>query len=246
MKITKLDNAILIGLLLGDGHLTADNKIQVAHSYKQEEYCIFKAKLLHSVVGGNDIKVHRHVVSYNKRIAGEKVKCFTESVWFKKGSKSFQYLQDLMYPNRVKTISKELLSFLNPTSIALWWMDDGNVDIHKSGNGWYCASLCLSTFTTKEQADLIINYFKDTWDVNWHTRVADKRSPGMYCLFCGKKEGQKFLNIIRDYVRKNVPSMAYKVIDLDQECRERNNALRYSLNTHDDKVCEVEDKEPLR
>jgi hypothetical protein len=33
-------------------------------------------------------------------------------------------------------------------------------------------------------------------------------------LRCGTIEGRKFLNIIRDYIREKVPSMAYKVIDI--------------------------------
>lgn len=44
----------------------------------------------------------------------------------------------------------------------------------------------------------------------------------MYNLFCGKKEGMKFLQIIRDFVNNNIPSMSYKVIDLDKECYKRN------------------------
>ena len=72
-----------------------------------------------------------------------------------------------------------------------------------------------------------------------------KRSPDKYNLHCGKKEGEKFLSIIRDIVREKVPSMSYKVVDLDHEIRARIDARRDSLNLQDDKLQELGDKEPL-
>ena len=58
MTFTKKDEAVLIGLILGDGYLSKDNKLKIVHSEKQKEYCIYKAKLMHSVFGGNPIIVH--------------------------------------------------------------------------------------------------------------------------------------------------------------------------------------------
>lgn len=64
MKITKKDEAILIGLTLGDGHLSKENKLKVVHCLGQKDYCEHKAKLLHSVVGGKDIVVHEKMQYY--------------------------------------------------------------------------------------------------------------------------------------------------------------------------------------
>jgi len=221
MKINKIDEAVLIGLIVGDGYLSKDNKIRISHCINQKDYCIFKAKLLHSVTGGDPIKVHEETAKYTYWENGEKIKKSVPVIRIQKGSKSFNYLRDLIYPNGKKYFSLELLTKMNTTSIMLWWLDDGNIDIHKSGNGYYCASLRWSTYVTKEEADVIIKYFKDTWNINWNARIPDKRTD-KYCLFCGKEEGIKFLNIFKDFVIENIPSMSYKVIDLEHECRTLN------------------------
>ena len=61
MKLTEKDKSILIGLLLGDGYIDEKGRIYIEHGEKQKDYCIYKAKLLHSVCGGKDIKVHEVV-----------------------------------------------------------------------------------------------------------------------------------------------------------------------------------------
>lgn len=43
----------------------------------------------------------------------------------------------------------------------------------------------------------------------------------MFSLNCAKTEGEKFLALFRDYVREKIPSMTYKVVDLDHEIRAR-------------------------
>ena len=70
MKYTKLDKAIMIGLTLGDGYLNPNGRLEVAHCEKQKDYCIFKAKLLHSVCGGKDIKVEEIQQEYTKKQNG--------------------------------------------------------------------------------------------------------------------------------------------------------------------------------
>lgn len=61
MKLTKKDMSVLIGLLIGDGYIDDKGRICIEHSEKQKDYCVFKAKLLHSVCGGKDIKVHEYI-----------------------------------------------------------------------------------------------------------------------------------------------------------------------------------------
>ena len=65
MKLTEKDKSILIGLLLGDGYIDDKGRICIEHWEKQKEYCIYKAKLLHSVCGGRDIKVHEYVRNHS-------------------------------------------------------------------------------------------------------------------------------------------------------------------------------------
>ena len=66
MNFTNYDIAILLGLLLGDGYIDPRGQIQIKHCESQKEYCEYKAKLLHSVCGGKDIKIHHYILDGKK------------------------------------------------------------------------------------------------------------------------------------------------------------------------------------
>ena len=228
MKFTKKDKSILIGLSIGDGYVGIDNNstvIKIAHSAKQKDYCVFKAKLLHSVFGGNTIKVHDCLATYSIFVNNSKIKKTAPIVWVQKKSIHCKWLRDLLYPEGKKRITDAVLNELDPLAIAIWWLDDGNIDIRKSGSGSWCATLRWNTFCTKEEALTIQKYFETIWNVKWNIVMPDKRSPNKYNLHCGKLEGEKFLSIIRNIVIDKIPTMSYKVIDLEHEIRERTNAM---------------------
>ena len=51
--------------------------------------------------------------------------------------------------------------------------------------------------------------------MEWNVVKADgAKDDTQWMLRCGSIEGRKFLNIIRDYINKNVPSLSYKVINI--------------------------------
>ena len=76
-------------------------------------------------------------------------------------------------------------------------------------------TLKICTYLSKEQNELIQKYFIDKYNIKWNVVHADGyKDDSQWMLRCGTIEGRKFLNLIRDYVLKNVPSMSYKVIDI--------------------------------
>lgn len=210
MNFTNYDIAILLGLLLGDGYIDPRGQIQIKHCEAQKEYCEFKAKLLHSVCGGKDIKIHHQITD------GKKCN-FKKDVYnyygIKKQSKHFKFIRELLYPNGKKEFSNSVLAYLQPISIALWWMDDGCLSRRKLKDGSPGSyMLRLFTYTSKEETELIKQFFLEKYNVNWNVVKADS-SNTQYMLRCGVNEGRKFLNIIRDIVLK-IPCMAYKVLDI--------------------------------
>ena len=221
MKLTEKDKSILIGLLLGDGYINDKGRIEIEHCEKQKDYCIFKAKLLHSVCGGKDIKVHEYI--RNHSILKDK-KQFKESTFitysFKKQSQSFIPIRIMLYgEDRKKRITKEILDLLTPEVIALWWMDDGCLTkkyTYVDGEKKHCGyMLRICTYLSKEQNELIRQYFIDKYNMTWNVVKADNaKDDTQWMLRCGSIEGRKFLNIIREYIEKNVPSMNYKVINI--------------------------------
>ena len=216
MKFTEIDKAIVIGLLLGNGYINDNGRIEVEHRIEQKDYCIYKAKLLHSVCGGKDINVHEYQRTRSVLKDGRlwKSNTFT-TVSFKKQSKHFIYFRNLLYKNRKKEINKEVLDLLSPLSIALWWLDDGSLvrKRQKDGNpGPY--GLMLYTHLPKEQNELIQKYFLEKYNMKWNVVLANTHKDNQYMLRCGQTEGRKFLNIIRGIVLEKIPSMQYKVLDI--------------------------------
>ena len=221
MKLTEKDKSILIGLLLGDGYIDEKGRIYVEHGEKQKDYCIYKAKLLHSVCGGKDIKVHEYI---RKRSVLKDKKQFKEDTFitykFKKQSQSFILIRNLLYnEDKKKYISEKTLQYITPEVIALWWMDDGCLTkkyTYQNGEKKHCGyTLKLCTYLPKEQNEIIQKFFKDNYQVEWNVVKADgAKDDTQWMLRCGTIEGRKFLNIIREYIIKNVPSLSYKVIDI--------------------------------
>ncbi len=189
MNLTKYDIAILLGLLLGNGHIDSKGQIHIKHSKKQKEYCEFKAKLVHSICGGSNIKIKESTDGTNK---------------FKKQSKRFQQIRKLLYSENKKTINNEILNLIQPISIALWWMDKGSVIKNTD-------SFTLKFFINRslEESKLIQNYFLSIYNIKWDIIPSDIIQ-NKYILSCNDK---KFLAIIKDIVSR-VKCMQYKIIDI--------------------------------
>ena len=216
MKFTEIDKAIMIGLLLGDGYINNKGRIEIEHCIEQKDYCIYKAKLLHSVCGGKDINVHEYQRNRSILKDGRQWKSNTfTTISFKKQSKHFIYFRNLLYQNGKKEVTQEVLDLLSPLSIALWWLDDGSLVRKRQRDGSLGSyGLMLYTYLPKEQNELIQKYFLEKYNMRWNVVPANIHKDNQYMLRCGQTEGRKFLNIIRDIVLEKVPSMQYKVLDI--------------------------------
>ena len=216
MKYTKLDKAIMIGLTLGDGYLNPNGRLEVAHCEKQKDYCIFKAKLLHSVCGGKDIKVKEIQQEYTKKQNGKLVEHSIKTIYrFRKQCKHFKYFRNLLYKEGKKTITKEVLEMLTPLSIALWFLDDGSLVRKKQADGSPGPyTTMIYTFLSKEENELIRDYFLEKYGIRWNVVPANIHKENQYMIRCGQVESRKFLSIIRDIVKEKIPSMSYKVLDI--------------------------------
>lgn len=219
MRITNKDMSILIGLLLGDGYISEKGRIEVEHCEKQKEYCTFKAKLLHSVCGGKDIKVHKLERTHSVRKDGKQYKSNTFITYkFRKQSKSFIPIRELLYRNGKKEITKELLEFIDLETLVLWWLDDGCVSkkyTYKEGKRIECGHMLrIFTYLPFEQNLLLREFFLNKYGITWNVVKADGGNEDQFMLRCGTTEGRKFLNLIRQYVLEKIPSMSYKVIDI--------------------------------
>lgn len=198
--------SILIGLVLGNGYIYQGKTIKksglkhcgivVKHGKNQKEYCQFKATLLEKCVNTPVI-----VSEFNNNgFIGYK---------FTKGHKYFRILRKWIYKNNVKTFSRQLLNKLTPASIALWYMDDGGLSAKKRNGEIYTYEIFLNTGKLKDDNQIIIDYFKDKWGIQFH----QVKNNNVYRLRVNIREGGKFLKLIFPYIPE---CMKYKITVLEK------------------------------
>lgn len=217
-KITKESRNLLIGMLLGDGTILNNNVYKLAHCEQQKDYLEWKIKQL------ND---------HGLRNCG--LKTYTSSCGYNTGKTVYytqlniipfvKVLRRVFYKPTKKIGNRKMLNRLDARGIAIWYMDDGHINIRKDKDkrpmGFY---IKIATCLPKDELQIIIDYFKEVWDVNFYMFHEGKKE-NSYSLCCGTKEGLKFIDIVKPYVSQ-VPSMIHKITyDLSQR--------RRSLDVHE-------------
>lgn len=208
-KITKESRNLLIGLLLGDGTISSNYVFKLSHCDKQKDYLEWKVKQLEGAgIRHNSIKSYIKTQGYKPNV----------EVYYTQLSviPFIKVLRKVVYKDKKIVGNRKLLNRLDARGIAIWYMDDGHINIRKDKNGrpmgFY---IKISTCEPREEVQVIIDFFKEKWDINFYMYHEGKKEDS-YSLCCGTKEGIKFIDLVKSYVEQ-VPSMIHKITyDLSQ------------------------------
>lgn len=205
-KFNKESRNLLISMLLGDGTISNNNVFKLSHGYKQKEYLKWKIKLLNDYgIKNNGLKEYISKKGYN---VGDVVYYTQLSV-----IPFIKLLRRIVYKPKKNYSNRKLLNRLNALGVAIWYMDDGHINIRKTNDKIHGFYIKLATCLSKEENQIIIDYFKEVWNVSFYQFKEGKNT---YSLCCGTKEGVKFIEIVKPYVTE-CPSMLYKIqYDLSQ------------------------------
>ena len=211
-KITKESRNLLIGMLLGDGTISNNNVFKIAHSESQKEYLEWKVKQLKEAgIRNNGIKSYTKIKGYKTGVP----------VYYTQLNiiPFIKVLRKVFYKEKKILGNRKLLNRLDAKGIAIWYMDDGHINIRKTKDGrpmgFY---IKISTCEPKQEVQTIIDFFKEQWNINFYMFHEGKKEDS-YSLCCGTKEGLKFIDIVKPYVSQ-VPSMIHKITyDLSQRKR---------------------------
>ena len=197
---------MLIAMTLGDGCIVehSPNKydkvahsnkfyLQISHAGQYREYVEWKRAIL-SFLFRDRINIRKEI-----RICNLDGKTYTH-VHFSKQHKCLRHIYKLMYPNRKKTYTREMLNYLTPIGIAIWYMDDGSFTIVNS-------RVTLNIHTSEQQATVVQTYFKEKWGIEWG--LAKDRNH-IFLSITNLENREKLFNLIRPYVLQ-VPCMRYKL-----------------------------------
>ena len=211
-KITKESRNLLIALLLGDGTICSNNVFKLSHAEQQKDYLAWKIKQLnYAGIRNNGLKSYVKACGYNTGV----------NVYYTQlnAIPFIKVLRRVFYKPTKILGNRKLLNRLDAKGIAIWYMDDGHINIRKDKDGrpmgFY---IKISTCLPKDELQIIIDYFKEVWCVNFYMFHEGKKEDS-FSLCCGTKEGLKFINIVKKYVLQ-VPSMVHKIqYDLSQRRR---------------------------
>lgn len=207
-KITKESRNLLIALLLGDGTISNNNVFKLSHCEQQTDYLLWKIKQLNkNALKNNGLKTYISTKGYN---VGKTVVYSQISIL-----PFIKVLRRVFYKPHKTIGNRKLLNRLDAMGIAIWYMDDGHINIRKTGNKIHGFYIKIATCVDEQQIQTVIDYFKEVWNVSFYRF---KEGNG-YSLCCGTREGLKFIDIVKPYVLQ-IPSMLHKIqFDLSQRSR---------------------------
>ena len=192
-KITKESRNLLIELLLGDGTIQSNNVFKIAHAESQKDYLEWKIKQLRDAgIRNNGVKSYIKKCGYS---AGVPVYYTQLNI-----IPFIKVLRRVFY-KPVKIIgNRKLLNRLDAKGVAIWYMDDGHINIRKDKTGrpmgFY---IKIATCIPRKELQVIIDYFKEMWDVSFYMFHEGSKKDS-YSLCCGTQEGLKFIEIVKPYV----------------------------------------------
>lgn len=189
--------SIIYGSLLGDGFAekrkgSKGTRINFYLEGSHTDYLLY----LHSLIanlGYCNTKLPKISTRLGKQ--GKIINIIRFNTWT---YKSFNWIYNEWYDNKIKRIPLSLKDYFTPLTLAIWIMDDG----YKSGKG-----LKLSTNSFKYNELLfLIKLFYDKYDIK--VSIVKTGVYNQYNLYIWKESIPKLFNLVKPYI---IPSMKYKL-----------------------------------
>ena len=198
LKLSDYQKEVLIGLLLGDGHLETQNngrtyRLKIEHSYFQKEYVDWLYNVFREwVLTPPQEKI--------QTLGGVQYKKF----WFSTVSHgAFRFYGQQFYQGKGKILPKLIHKWLSPLAITVWFMDDGSI----KSNRHRALILNTQSFSVSELQRLI-KILKEKYGVEMKLRKQSRKSIEIYQLITVGNTVEKFVQVIEPYI---LPSMRYKL-----------------------------------
>src|SRR3989338_6200155 len=190
--LNREEHDLIIGSLLGDASIRKrlrNSCFRVAHSVKQEEYAKYKQNVLR-IFGTSEYTEKERIIKERT------VKMFYFST---RTHPVFNYYRNLFYNSGRKQVTREILSQLNPSSLAIWICDDGS---YETKQGYII--LCTNSYS-KEEHSLMKKFFNEKFGLNPTIGFRDGK---YYYLRFKQDDSKKLIEIVRPFIPE---SMKYKI-----------------------------------
>lgn len=201
IRLSKEQKSLLIALLIGDGTISNNYVFKLSHSTLQREYLEWKVGLLNKYgIKSNGVKEYISKCGYNTG----------KSVLYSQMSliPTIKALRRSVYTPK-KTITRKLLEWLNPLGLAIWYMDDGCINVNTSKQRSSIQhTIKIATCVDASTIKTIINYFDEVWGIHFRPF---KEGRNTYSIASSSElDCEKFIKIVKPYIEQ-VPSFLYKI-----------------------------------
>ena len=193
--ITSIQKQFLVGHILGDGCVYRDGpksmyKIEVSHKKEHAQYFHWKVSML-------DPFINTWRESFDKR--GNSIMLNSTTICHH----GFKIFADMFYDNqRIKHVPDGLEMYLTPLALAVWIMDDGNL------NNGVNLRMATHSFTESENYKLR-DYLRSLYSVRSKVFKVNYKNKIYYRLSINKENTIKISNIVRPYI---IDCMKYKIM----------------------------------
>lgn len=188
--------AILIGLILGDGHLTSfkgasrQSRLDMKCDDKNLAYLRWLYRQL-KPLGVSDLKPKKN---------------YHQHRFYTKASREVGELRRLFYPKGKKIVPKEIKNILkNPLSLAIWYQDDGTLDCRSKYH--YNAMFATHCFSFNG-CRLLAEALKENFDLDVRVCKCRMRDKIRYRLYITSPSMAHFVGLIKPYIN---PCFRYKI-----------------------------------
>ena len=189
-SLNNYQQSILIGSLLGDGGLYSDGwnknyRFVIDQGEKQKDYLFWKFGAFSNCCASKP-SYQKHTRSWRMRTISHK---------------EFNYYANKFYVDKKKQLPNDIIDYINPLSLAIWFMDDGTKG---PSNGY---TLNTQSFSYKEN-----EYLKLILEKKFSLLVSIHKDKKWWRLYISPKSRLIFQNLINQYI---IPSMRYKLYAID-------------------------------
>ena len=200
-KLNLEQKKLLIALLIGDGTISSNYVFKLSHGEDQLEYLNWKINLLNQFnIKNNGLKTYISNSGYNK---GKNVLYSQMSL-----NPTIKALRRSVYVPK-KKITCKLLNWLDDKGLAIWYMDDGHINVNTSKQRSSIQhTIKFATCVNLEDANDIINYFLQKWNINFRLFSEGKNTYSI--ASSSEKDCEKFCKIVKPWILQ-VPSLLYKI-----------------------------------
>lgn len=205
LRLTEKQKEIIIGTLLGDGHLETLNngrtyRLKIEHSIKQKEYVDW----MYNQFGSWTNKAPEIRRRYSKFPNGSII--LSQKYGFSTYSHgALRFFGKQFYSkNGKKIIPKIIEKLLSPVSIAIWYLDDGSFksERHKT--------FIIHTHGYKKEELKIIQKALKKYQIKTNLHIQRRKNGTYWRIYILSESAPRFREIVEPIIDQ-IPSMKYKL-----------------------------------